>query len=488
MRKVFLAFDLGASSGRGILGVLTDGGNLSLQEVHRFENGPMPKDGSLYWDYPALCAELKKGIDLAFQAEPVIDGIGIDTWGVDYVLFDRRTMEPKRLPFNYRDSRTDHAPEKVFAKISRKDLYRRTGIQHMPLNTIFQLAAHLETYPEDFDHAVMLPIPDALAFYLGGAATAEYTECSTTGLLDPAARTWDWELIDLIGLPRSIFPEIVQPGTVCGSLKPEFGHGDVPIYKVASHDTASAVAAVPAPEGGPLYISCGTWALLGAETNRPDCSAEAEKVPFTNEGGVDGTIRFLSNIMGSWLLQETRRNWKQEGKSLSFAEMETMARRAVSGKFLINPCDNLFLPPDDMPGRIRRFCEEHGQGAVPDDKALLRAVYDSLALAFARGIDGLEKLTGKTYPVIHTVGGGTKDELLMQLTADASGKVVEAGPIEATAIGNLLMQMRGAGVCPDLAAAREWVKKSFPVKRYTPDPESGALYAACREQFLKFFA
>ena len=488
MRKVFLAFDLGASSGRGILGTVTDGGALSLQEIHRFANGPMPKDGSLYWDFPTLCGELKKGIDLAFQAEPVIDGIGIDTWGVDYVLFDRTTWEPKRLPFNYRDGRTDHAPEKVFAKISKDDLYQRTGIQHMQLNTIFQLTAHLETYPGDFENAVMLPIPDALALYLGGSATAEYTECSTTGLLDPAARTWDWELIDLLGLPREVFPEIVQPGTVCGTLKPEFGHGAVPIYKVASHDTASAVAAVPAPEGNPLYISCGTWALLGVEAARPDCSPEAAKVPFTNEGGTDGTIRFLSNIMGSWLLQETRRNWQQEGKALSFAEMETMARSVTGGQFLINPCDGVFLPPDDMPGRIRRFCEEHGQGSIPDDAALLRAVYDSLALAFARGIAGLEQLTGKSYPVIHTVGGGTKDGLLMQLTADASGKPVEAGPVEATAIGNLLMQMRGAGVCPDLATARTWVKASFPVKRYTPDPESGAAFDACRERFLAFFA
>lgn len=488
MRNVFLAFDLGASSGRGILGVVTDGGALTLQEIHRFENGPMPVDGSLYWDFPRLCSELKKGIDLAFEKEPVIDGIGIDTWGVDYVLFDRSTLEPKRLPFNYRDSRTDHAPEKVFARIPQADLYRRTGIQHMQLNTIFQLAAHQETFPGDFDNAVMLPIPDALALYLGGAATAEYTECSTTGLLDPEKRAWDWELIDLLGLPRGIFPEIVQPGTVCGTLKPEFGHGAVPIYKVASHDTASAVAAVPAPEGHPLYISCGTWALLGVEADAPDCSPAAEKVPFTNEGGTDGSIRFLSNIMGSWLLQETRRNWKQEGRALSFAEMETLARGADGGKFLINPCDSVFLPPDDMPGRIRKFCEEHGQGGIPDDGALLRAVYDSLALAFARGIAGLEELTGKTYPVIHTVGGGTKDGLLMQLTADASGKTVEAGPVEATAIGNLLMQMRGAGVCPDLATAREWVKASFPVQRYTPDPASGAVLAACRERFLAFFA
>lgn len=487
MRKVFLAFDLGASSGRGILGILADG-RIELREIHRFDNGPLNRGGELFWDFPALCAELKKGIDLAFAAEPVIDGIGIDTWGVDYVFFDRATLEPKRLPYNYRDRRTDHIAEKIWAKIPRAELYRRTGIQHMQLNTICQLAAHQEAHPEDFSNAVFLPIPDALALYLGGAATAEYTECSTTGLLDPAARAWDWEIVDRLGLPRDVFPEIVQPGTPAGTLKPEFGHGPVPIWKVASHDTASAVAAVPEPAGGPLYISCGTWALLGAETAAPNCSPEAEKVPFTNEGGTDGTIRFLTNIMGSWLLQETRRSWREAGRALSYDAMENMARAAVPGKFLINPCDPVFLPPDDMPGRIRKFCAEHGQGEIPDDAALLRAVYDSLALAFARGIAGLEAILGKSFPVLHTVGGGTRDALLMQLAADASGKAVEAGPVEATAVGNILMQARAAGVCPDLATAREWVKSSFPVRRFTPDPESGKVFAGLRERFEKFFA
>ena len=487
MRKVFLAFDLGASSGRGILGILADG-RFDLREIHRFENGPVSRDGGLFWDFPALCAELKKGIDLAFAAEPVIDGIGIDTWGVDYVLFDRATLAPKRLPYNYRDHRTDRIAEKVWEKIPRAELYRRTGIQHMQLNTIYQLAAHAEEHPEDLAGAVFLPIPDALALYLGGAVTAEYTECSTTGLLDPVSRQWDWEIVDRLGLPRAIFPEIVRPGTPGGTLKPGFGHGPVPIWKVASHDTASAVAAVPEPAGGPLYISCGTWALLGAEIAEPNCSPAAEAVPFTNEGGTDGKIRFLSNIMGSWLLQEIRRDWREHGRALSYNDMEAMARSAAPGRFLINPCDPVFLPPDDMPGRIRAFCAAHGQGAIPDDAALLRAVYDSLALAFARGVAGLEDILRISFPVIHTVGGGTRDALLMQLTGDASGKIVEAGPVEATAVGNVLMQARAAGICPDAKTAREWVKASFPVRRFAPDPASGRAFDACRERFLRFFA
>ncbi len=486
MRNVFLAFDLGASSGRGILGIL-ENGKLTLQEIHRFENGPVNRDGGLFWDYPALCSELKKGIDLAFAAEPVIHGIGVDTWGVDYVLFDKNSLAMKRLPYNYRDARTDRMPEEVFAKISKSNLYRRTGIQHMQLNTVFQLAAHKSAHPEDFLNSVFLPIPDALELFLGGSLTAEYTECSTSGLLNPVTRTWDWELADLLGLPRSIFPEIVQPGTQGGVLKPEFGHGPVPVFKIASHDTASAVAAVPAPEGAPLYISCGTWALLGAETDAPDCSPAAERVPFTNEGGTDGKIRFLTNIMGSWLLQETRRNWKSAGRALSFGDMETMARQATPCRFFVNPCDPVFLPPEDMPGRIRAFCQKTGQGAIPDDGALLRTIYDSLVLTFARGIAGLEKVLRTEFPVIHTVGGGTKDALLMQLTADASGKTVEAGPVEATAVGNLLMQARAAGICPDLKTAREWVKNSFPIQRFVPDPASGKFFAEHRGDFLKFF-
>ncbi len=486
MRKVFLAFDLGASSGRGILGAVEDG-HITLKEIHRFENGPKNRDGGLFWDYPALCAELKKGVDLAFAEEPALAGIGLDTWGVDYVLFDRTSGQMKRLPYNYRDSRTDRQLPKVEELISKEELYKRTGIQYMSINTIFQLVAHLEEHPEDFRNAFMLPIPDALTYFLGGAPVADYTECSTTGLLDPYRRQWDFELIGRLGLPRDIFPEIVQPGTVCGTLKQEFGHGPVPIFKIASHDTASAVAAVPETAGNPLYISCGTWALLGAEIDEPNTSPEAAKAPFTNEGGTDGKIRFLTNIMGSWLLQETRRYWREKGRTLSFAEMETMAKAAAPCKYLLNPCDPVFLPPDDMPGRIRRFCSERGQGAIPDDGALLRAIYDSLALAFARGVAGLEKILNTAYPVIHTVGGGTKDGFLMQLTADASGKAVEAGPVEATAIGNILMQARGAGICPDARTAREWVKASFPVKRFEPDPASGKVFEANHGRFLHFF-
>ena len=311
--KNFLAFDLGASSGRAIIGTI-DNGRLAMQEVHRFANGPTEIDNSFYWDYPRLCEELKTGLKNALATGIKLDGISIDTWGVDYVLFDKKTMQMRRLPYNYRDPRTIKAAEKVWQDIPQSQLYEYTGIQCMTLNTIYQLCAHYEEHPEDFENSVFLPIPDALAYSLGGNATAEYTFCSTTNLLDPATRRWHWQLIDRLGLPREVFPEIVEAGSASGQLSAELcaqlGCEPIPIFKCGSHDTASAVAAVPAPETGNwAYLSAGTWALLGVENDAPVLTAESERASITNEGGVGGKIRFLTNIMGSWLFQELRRVW-----------------------------------------------------------------------------------------------------------------------------------------------------------------------------------
>ncbi len=476
----FLAFDLGASSGRAIIGSL-ESGKLTLTEVHRFANGPTEQGGSIYWDYPQLVEELKTGLAKALKVDPAIAGIGIDTWGVDYVFFDNATGEPRRWPYHYRDVRTGNAESDVWSKVSREELYSRTGIQCMVINTVYQLAAHFREHPEDFENSHFLMMPDALARALGGDDTSEYTDCSTSNLLDPVSRQWDLELADKLGLPREIFPKIVPPCSCGGTLRPELckelGCGPIPIFKIGSHDTASAVAAVPAPlSGNWAYISAGTWALLGAELDRPLVNEAASQNSFTNEGGLNGKIRFLTNIMGSWLFQETRRVWSEQKGKISFAEMEKLALDAEPCRFLINPNDSSFVTPGDMPQRISDFCENSGQGKISDDGAVVRAIYDSLALYFRCKLETLEELLGVKYACLNVVGGGTKDGLLMQLASDALNIPVVAGPVEATAIGNLLAQAITHGDLADLAAARQVVKDSFEVKTYQPNPAMHALY------------
>ncbi len=483
----FLAFDLGASSGRAIIGKL-ESGRLSLTEVHRFANGPTEKEGSIYWNYPQLVEELKTGLRKALAVEPALSGIGIDTWGVDYVFFDNATGAIRRWPYHYRDVRTGNADSDVWSKIPREELYRHTGIQCMTLNTVYQLAAHFREHPEDFEGSHFLTMPDALARALGGDDTSEYTDCSTTDLLDPEKRDWDYEVIDKLGLPRSVFPKIVKPctfgGTLSKELQKELGCGPIPIIKIGSHDTASAVAAVPAPtEGSWAYISAGTWALLGAEIPQPIRTAESAANSFTNEGGLDNKIRFLTNIMGSWLFQETRRVWNETSGPVTFAEMETMARSAEPCRYLINPNDPSFVTPGDMPRRIADFCVATGQGTPGSESAVVRAIYDSLALYFRCKLETLEELLNVKYQCLNVVGGGTKDGLLMQLAADALNIPVVAGPVEATAIGNLLAQAMTVGDVADLAAARQVVKNSFEVKTYPPNPAMHALYNGEIERF-----
>lgn len=487
MGKSFLAFDLGASSGRAIIGDLK-GGKLTLTEAHRFENGPVQHGESFFWDYPALVRELKTGLGKALRLRPDIAGIAIDTWGVDYALFSQADGNLLRLPYHYRDARTENAVPHTHKRISQHELYERTGIQFMALNTVYQLCAHAEEHPDDFRNSILLPMPDALAFALGAEATGEYTECSTGNLLDPESRTWDWELIDRLGLPRTIFPRIVPPGSLGGvlsrALQDEFNCGPIPIIKVGSHDTASAVAAVPAPpQGDWAYLSCGTWALLGAEIPQPIRNAASEAAPFTNEGGVADTIRFLTNIMGSWLFQETRRVWREEGRDISFADMENMARTATPCRYWLDPNDASFLTPGDMPQRIRDYCARTGQAGTPDDAALVRAIYDSLAMYFAGKLEQLGTILAAKYASLNIVGGGVKDTLLMELTASAANVTVVAGPVEATATGNLLLQAITLGLLPDIAAARQVVRDSFAVTEYAPEAAMAAQYQHERERF-----
>ncbi len=486
--KYFLAFDLGASSGRAILGHLA-AGRLELQEVHRFNNGHKRIGESLFWDYPALVAELKAGLKKAAAVTHDIAAIGIDTWGVDYVLFDRKSRAMVSLPYHYRDSRTEAAVDAVRRIISRDELYRRTGIQFMALNTIYQLVAHQTQAPGDLAHSTFLHMPDALGLALGGDFTTEYTDASTGNLLDPVKRDWDWELIDRLGLPRGIFPKIVPPCTLGGKLSPELaaecGLSQIPIVKVGSHDTASAVGAVPVPAGqDAAYVSCGTWALLGCELDRP--AIDLKRQAFTNEGGLNGKIRYLSNIMGCWLLQECRRDFKVRGMDVTFDHLEAIAGKAEPFRYLINPNAPDFVAPDGMPDRIRRYCARTGQGGADSmsDGAVLRAVYDSLALCFRAKLSELEAAAGKHYAVLNIIGGGTQDVRLMREAADAIGREVAAGPIEATAIGNILAQAITVQVIADWNDARGIVRASFPVVSYRPDPAVTRQFDRHYERFL----
>ncbi|MBQ9789346.1 MAG: rhamnulokinase [Lentisphaeria bacterium] len=489
MKKHFLAFDLGASSGRGIIGTLEDG-KLALQEIHRFENGLKNINGSFFWDFPSLVEEIKKGIGKAFEVTRDISAIAIDTWGVDYVLFDRDTKEVKALPYHYRDERTLKYLDEIWSKISKDEIYKRTGIQFMPFNTLYQLYAHMKEKPEDLENAVFLHIPDALAYMIGGDFTTEYTDASTGNLLNPYTHEWDWEIIDTLGLPRDIFPKIVEPATLGGTLSTElqqkYGVGAIPIVKVGTHDTASAVLAVPAADGDDFaYISCGTWALLGAELNAPSLDVSAQT--FTNEGGVGQTIRYLTNIMGCWLLQETRRDFIAKGRKISFSEMGELSKAAEPLKYLINPNDSFFTAPENMISRVKEFAAMHGQnGSAMSDGEVIRAIHDSLGLCFRVKLTELGKILGKNYKVLNIIGGGTQDDILMQSAADAGNITVVAGPIEATAIGNILAQAMACKVVANISEARKIVRDSFDVVTYTPSQANRNKYDEAFEKFIKF--
>ena len=465
----YLAFDLGASSGRAILGRVR-AGRLELEEIHRFDNYPYEKAGHYFWDFRALLAELETGLKKACAAAPAPASFSIDTWGVDYALF--RGGELLRDPYCYRDCRTEAAMAEFHKRISKADFYARNGIQPLVFNTIYQLCAELRDDPAALDGSVMLNMPDALHFMLTGTATCEITIASTGALLKAGSPEWDADALSgLAGLPAGLFSRLVPPASPAGGLKPEtasrLGIPQIPAVKCASHDTASAVLAMPCtdPEKA-LYISLGTWALLGAELPAAVLTPEALESHFTNERGAENTFRFLVNIMGTWLLQETRRTWTEQGRDISFADMEAMAAPLDGKPFRIDLDDPVFFPPGDMPERVRRYCAEHGQGEIPDDAALVRCIYDSLADCFNQRIGQLESITGRRFDTLNILGGGTRDKFFMRLAAKTAGRRVLAGPAEATAIGNILAQMIAGGELKDAAAARALVAASFPLDVY----------------------
>ncbi len=453
----FLAADLGASSGRTIVGTIADG-KIDLEETHRFENSMQDIDGEKHWDVMGLVAEIKKGIDAAGK----LDGIGIDTWGVDYGLLDANG-DLLDKPFAYRDARNENAMPATYERIPKDRLYSITGLQEMPFNTVFQLMADKTTRPDILDKTdKMLLMPNLLSYLLTGTAAWEYTICSTTQLVDAKNRSWSKEVLDALGLPTRIFGDIAMPGTTAGI------YNGVPVYLPAMHDTGSAVAAVPAVDAGDwAYLSSGTWSLIGAELDQPILTPESMAADFTNEGGVDGKIRYLKNVNGLWLIQECRRMWQEAGQELSFAEIAAAAEESTFAG-IIHPNDSRFMAPENMVEEIAAALQEGGQPAPQNVGDHARCCYVSLARAYKEQLSDIEKMTGKTFERLHIVGGGCQAELLNQLTANELGIPVYTGPVEATAIGNLCVQAMANGLFKNLTETRRAIAKAFPVKVYEP--------------------
>lgn len=466
-----LAIDLGASSGRGIVGEL-ENGKLTLKEVHRFSNDTVILNGRMHWDILRIFHEIKQAISKTLLNGDEIRTVGIDTWGVDYALLDANGRMLSN-PVHYRDVRTEGVQEYMQKFIPLDELYSIAGIQHMNFNTLFQLACELRDDPEKMKLAArMLNIPDLLNYFLTGNMANEYTILSTGALLNAATREYAFDVIDRVGIPRRIFGPIVKPGYKVGKLleqvQGETGKTDLDVITVASHDTASAVLAVPTQDEEFIYISSGTWSLMGTELKSPLISDASREMEFTNEGGAMGTIRYLKNIMGLWLIQESRRQWKREGKDYSFAQLEAWAKESPAFQCFINPDDASFATPGDMPEKIRAYCKRTGQHVPESVGEVVRCIYESLALKYRKTAESIQKMMGKSVAAIHVVGGGTKDCFLSQMTADACGMRVIAGPEEATAIGNLMMQAIAAGEVKDQWEARRIIADSFEVKQYEP--------------------
>ncbi len=468
-----LAFDFGASSGRAMLGEF-DGEKITLEEMHRFSNDPVRIAGSLHWDVLRLFHEIKQGIlKCVNSGHTDIAAIGIDTWGVDFGLLDEQGNLLGN-PYHYRDMRTEGMMEKVFEKVPKAEVFENTGIQFIWFNTLYQLFSMQENNVAILDKAnTLLMMPDLFNYFLTGEKKTEMTNASTTQMYNPVKGKWATEMLEKLEMPTEILTDIVQAGTVVGKLSPaiceELGIPPIPVVSVASHDTGSAVASVPVEnEEDFVYISCGTWSLMGIESKAPIINEKSLALNFTNEGGVKGTTRFLKNIMGLWLVQESRRQWQKEGEDLSFKDLEDMAKEARPFVSFIDPDDISFAPPGDMPARIRAFCEKTGQ-SVPQTKGeIVRCIAESLALKYRHTVECLEEILGKRLNVIHMVGGGIKDRMLCQFTANATGRKVEAGPTEATSIGNIAVQAMALGEIKNVQQARSIIKASFPTTVYEP--------------------
>jgi rhamnulokinase len=472
----FIAFDLGAESGRAMLAAF-DGERITLTEALRFTNVPVRVVNGLHWDVLRLFDDIKRGLaQVAKEQRASIAAIGLDTWGVDLALLGRDD-ELLGNPFHYRDGRTTGMLEEAFRRVPREEIFQRTGIQFMQINTLYQMLAMSVRRAPALEHATtFLMIPDLFNFWLTGRKVCEFTIATTTQFYDPRERAWSRALFEAFGLPSHILPEIVPPGTVLGpllaSVVEEVGLEPVPVVAPACHDTGSAVAAVPAVERDYVWISSGTWSVLGAEVPQPVINAESLAYNFTNEGGVGGTYRLSKNVTGLWLVQECRRTWARAGEDLSYDTLVELARRAPPFRSLVDPDDDAFLSPGDMPARFGEYCRRTNQ-PVPEDKgAVIRCALESLACKYRHQIERLEALLGKPLPTIHIIGGGTRNKLLCQFTADATGRRVIAGPVEATALGNVMMQALALGHLGSLAEGRQVIGQSFELSAYEPRERS----------------
>ena len=467
MSDTYLAFDLGAESGRAMLGTL-EGGALDLREIRRFPNEPVRQNGSLFWDVLRLWHEMTQALESAAGAR--LTSVGVDGWGVDYALIGERGNLLEN-PYHYRDVRNEGMMEAVFERVSREKIYASTGIQFLQINTLFQFYAACRLTPRVVDAAqALVTIPDLLNYWLSGRLCSEYTVATTTQFVDARRRRWATRLLSEIGLPTRLLPEIVQPATVIGAIQADGSRAlaGTPVVAPACHDTGSAVASVCAG-GSTAFISSGTWSLVGTEIDAPVITAKARDLNFTNEGGVGGTIRLLKNVSGLWLLQACRRSWAAQEQPLGYDALLAAAdddRLAFAS--LIDPDCHAFLNPTDMPSQIALYCRQTSQREPSGPAAHARTILESLALKYRVVIDSLEELTGGRFDQIRIVGGGARNRLLNQFTADATGRTVLAGPVEATALGNIGMQMLATGAVRSVGEARAVIERSFPVERFEP--------------------
>lgn len=486
MQENFLAFDLGASSGRTVLGIF-ESNKLQLKEIHRFTNKPTNLLGTLYWDALSIFEKMKSSLALYSQEYGgTLNSVGVDTWGVDFGLIGENG---KLLgnPVHYRDSRTDGMMEEVFKRVPRKKIFERTGIQFMQLNTLYQLfSMSLVNSPMLKVADTLLMMPDLFNYFLTGKKSSEFTIATTSQCYDLLDDMWFNSLLERLDIPSEIMPEVIQPGTIVGEILPyikeEVGLSDVSVVAPACHDTGSAVAAVPAQNDNWAYISSGTWSLIGVEVRKPIINERTLELNFTNEGGVHGTYRFLKNVAGLWLIQECKRIWEKEGETLTYEEIANLASEAKPFVAFVDPDHDSFLNPPDMPKAILNFCEKTGQKKPVTKGEMARCVLESLALKYRRVLKMIDEIY-RPVDILHIVGGGTKNELLCQFTANATGLPVIAGPVEATSIGNLMVQAKTKEVISSIEEGRKLVANSFDLVTY--EPEQTDAWNEAYQRFVK---
>lgn len=487
--KKVLAIDLGASGGRAMLVTLCDDA-MVLQEVHRFSNDPVTVNGTMYWDVLRLFHEIKQSLVKA-KKYGCIQSIAVDTWGVDFGFIDQKGYLLEN-PVHYRDGRTRGMIEKVTESITRERLYSITGNQFMEFNTVFQLAAFMQQRREVVEHAkTMLLMPDLFHYFLTGVTSAEISIASTTQLFDLQKQVWSTEIISALGLPETLFPPIIQSGTKIGTVSDEICHelgiDKLDVIAVAGHDTQSALVSAPASEKDFIFLSCGTWSLLGTEIDMPIINQQSFHYDVTNEYAYKNKVSFLKNIVGLWLVQESRRQWIREGTSYEFSELVNMARSAPAFGSFIDPDDPVFMPAGNIPERIRQYCQKTGQPIPRSEAEIIRCIEESLALKYRCSIEEIMECTGKTYAKIYMIGGGIQDELLCEMTAGACMREVLAGPVEATVLGNAAIQLIAEGSIKDIHHARRIIHGSQNIKQYLPGHESKweAAYLRFKELLAK---